>query len=164
MIFSLKKAYPCLGVNLIGKTLCQREIYSLHIGKSENPLLIAAGFHGQEWMTSLLALRFAELILRAKACRSTVCGIDVFDLQGLCGRGGGLRTRGRSCRDGSKKIPYRQERSACTKSYEKYFSAGIVKLLKGFKGTLVDCYYEMDEGSVMYLESKIKRLLETKTI
>lgn len=50
------------------------------------------------------------------------------------------------------------------KSYEKYFSAGIVKLLKGFKGTLVDCYYEMDEGSVMYLESKIKRLLETKTI
>lgn len=77
MIFSLKKAYPCLGVHLIGKTLCQREIYSLHIGKSENPLLIAAGFHGQEWMTSLLALRFAELILRAKACRSTVCGIDV---------------------------------------------------------------------------------------
>ena len=50
------------------------------------------------------------------------------------------------------------------KSYEKYFSAGIVKILKDFEGMLVDCYYEMDEGSVLYLESKIKRLLETKTI
>ncbi len=50
------------------------------------------------------------------------------------------------------------------KSYEKYFSAGVVKILKGFEGTLVDCYYEMDEGSVLYLESKIKRLLEAKTI
>ena len=30
------------------------------------------------------------------------------------------------------------------KSYEKYFGAGIVKLLKDFDGVLVDCYYEMD--------------------
>lgn len=50
------------------------------------------------------------------------------------------------------------------KSYEKYFSAEIVKILKDFEGNLVDCYYEMDEGSVLYLESKIKRLLEAKTI
>ena len=50
------------------------------------------------------------------------------------------------------------------KSYEKYFSTGIVKILKEFSGTVVDCYYEMDEGSVLYLESKIKRLLEAKTI
>ena len=50
------------------------------------------------------------------------------------------------------------------KAYEKYFSPEIVKILKGFEGMLVDCYYEMDEGSVLYLESKIKRLLEAKTI
>jgi DNA-binding MarR family transcriptional regulator len=50
------------------------------------------------------------------------------------------------------------------KSYEKYFSAEVVKILKDFGGALVDCYYEMDEGSLLYLESKIKRLLEAKTI
>lgn len=76
MIFSLKKTYPCLGVHLIGRSLCQRGIYSLRIGRSENPLLIAAGFHGQEWMTSLLALRFAEILLRSKANGTPVCGID----------------------------------------------------------------------------------------
>lgn len=65
-----------LGVHLAGKSLCQRGIYTLRIGRSENPLLIAAGFHGQEWMTSLLALRFAELLLRSKTCRAPLCGID----------------------------------------------------------------------------------------
>lgn len=76
MIFSLKKAYPLLNVNIIGKSLCERRIFSLSIGKSENPLLIAAGFHGQEWLTTLLALRFAELVLRAKSRREPIWGID----------------------------------------------------------------------------------------
>lgn len=67
MIFSLKKAYPFLNVRLIGKTLCQRGIFSLSIGRSENPLIIAAGFHGQEWLTSLVALRFTEMLLQAKS-------------------------------------------------------------------------------------------------
>lgn len=76
MIFSLKKAFPHLGVSVIGRSLCQRGIFALSIGKSENPLLIAAGFHGQEWLTSLLVLRFAEILLRSKVSRSPIWGID----------------------------------------------------------------------------------------
>ncbi len=76
MIFSLKKAYPFLAVNVIGRSLCQRPIFSLSVGKGENPLLIAAGFHGQEWLTSLLALRFAEVLLRAKSKNAPIWGID----------------------------------------------------------------------------------------
>ena len=48
--------------------------------------------------------------------------------------------------------------------YKKYFGTEINEKLKKFKGEIIECYYEMDEGSVMYLESKIKRLLEDKTI
>lgn len=76
MIFSLKKAYPFIGLHVIGKSLCQRGIFSVSIGKSDNPLLIAAGFHGQEWLTSLLALRFAEVLLRAKTRKTLIWGID----------------------------------------------------------------------------------------
>ena len=50
------------------------------------------------------------------------------------------------------------------KHYERYFSAGAVELLQSFSGKLIDCYYKMDEGSVLYLESKIKRLLDAKSI
>ena len=50
------------------------------------------------------------------------------------------------------------------KFYEKYFSAQATEQLCGFSGNVIDCYYEMDEGSVLFLEAKIKRLLEEKTI
>lgn len=50
------------------------------------------------------------------------------------------------------------------KSYEKYCTAQIADALRRFEGELIECYYEMDEGSVLYLEAKIKRLLEEKKI
>lgn len=50
------------------------------------------------------------------------------------------------------------------KSYEKYFDAATTEALRNFEGELIDCYYEMDEGSVLYLETKIKRLLEEKKL
>ena len=73
----MKKNYPFLGVNIIGKSLCQRDIFSLTIGKGRNPLIIAAGFHSQEWLTTLLALRFAEILLFSRANKSPVWGIDI---------------------------------------------------------------------------------------
>lgn len=76
IIFSLKKTYPFLKVNVIGKSLCQRDIFSLTIGKSRNPLIIAAGFHAQEWLTTLLALRFAEILLYSKSNKTTIWGLD----------------------------------------------------------------------------------------
>lgn len=50
------------------------------------------------------------------------------------------------------------------KFYEKYFSADATELIRNFRGAVIDCYYKMDEGSVLYLESKIKRLLAAKSI
>lgn len=64
LIFSLQAAYPTLQVRTVGRSLCGRPIYALEIGKSADPLLIAAGVHGQEWLTCLLALRFAEALLQ----------------------------------------------------------------------------------------------------
>ncbi len=50
------------------------------------------------------------------------------------------------------------------KNYRKLFGAQAAEPLKKFGGEIIDCYYEMDEGSLLYLEAKIKRLLEAKTI
>ena len=48
--------------------------------------------------------------------------------------------------------------------FEKYFGAEASEKLKNFKGEVIDCYYEMDEGSLIYLENKIKRILNKKNI
>lgn len=50
------------------------------------------------------------------------------------------------------------------KHYEKYFGAEGASELKKFKGEVIECFYEMDEGSLLYLENKIKRLLNDKAI
>ena len=50
------------------------------------------------------------------------------------------------------------------KGYEKYFTAQMNDALKAYHGSLVDCYYEMDEGSLLYLETKIRRILDEKKI
>ena len=50
------------------------------------------------------------------------------------------------------------------KNYKKYFDANTVKSIAKFKGDVIDCNYEMDEGSVLYLETKIKKIRDEKTI
>ena len=50
------------------------------------------------------------------------------------------------------------------KPYAHYFNAQIVEILRAFRGDLIECNYEMDAGSILYLETKIKRLLEEKRI
>lgn len=50
------------------------------------------------------------------------------------------------------------------KDYEKYCPVETARLLDRFPGQRIDCYYKMDEGSLLYLEAKIKRLLEEKSI
>jgi DNA-binding transcriptional regulator YhcF (GntR family) len=50
------------------------------------------------------------------------------------------------------------------KAYEKYFGDAVVSAMHNFHGTLIECNYEMDEGSLLYLETKIKRILDDKKI
>ena len=48
--------------------------------------------------------------------------------------------------------------------YEKLLSTQAVDAIHKFSGEIINCYYEMDEGSLLYLETKVKRLLDQKTI
>ncbi len=50
------------------------------------------------------------------------------------------------------------------KNYEKHLSSNAIEQISKFSGEIIECYYEMDEGSLLYLETKIKRLLDKKTI
>lgn len=77
MIYRLKKRYPFLSCSCCGRSVCSRGIFALSIGKSNNPVLLTGGFHGQEWLTSLLLLRFTEELCRCAVTRSELCGIDV---------------------------------------------------------------------------------------
>ena len=47
---------------------------------------------------------------------------------------------------------------------KKLFPAAVSDAVAAFGGDVIEAYYEMDEGSVIYLERKIKKLLDEKNI
>ena len=48
--------------------------------------------------------------------------------------------------------------------YEKYCSARDADLLARFPGDRIECNYEMDAGSFLYLQEKTRRILEERTL
>ncbi len=50
------------------------------------------------------------------------------------------------------------------RAYEKYCSREAAEQLRKFKGKLIECSYEMDEGSFLYIREKTKRLLTAKSL
>ena len=49
----------------------------MKIGSDRNPALFAAAFHGMEWLTSLLVLKFANSISEAVYNRKFINGVDI---------------------------------------------------------------------------------------
>lgn len=74
---ALSHEYPALKLGTIGKSLAGRDIISLTFGDTETPVLFAAAFHAQEWLTSLVLLRFCERLLKAVAENAELCEINV---------------------------------------------------------------------------------------
>lgn len=50
------------------------------------------------------------------------------------------------------------------KHYEKFFPPSVSDAVRAFRGEVIETYYELDEGSMLYLERKIKKLFERKNI
>lgn len=48
--------------------------------------------------------------------------------------------------------------------YESYCAQQQLRQLQEYKGKLISCGYELDEGSLLYLQEKSKRILEAKSI
>lgn len=61
---TLHRTYPLLHHTVIGHSVCQRPLHALSVGHGEHAVLIAAAFHAQEWLTSLVALRLCEELCR----------------------------------------------------------------------------------------------------
>lgn len=50
------------------------------------------------------------------------------------------------------------------KNYERHLDNATLSLLRDFGGDVIECYYEMDAGSLLYLETKVKRILSDKKL
>ena len=62
LLNSLCARYPFFSAVPIGCSVLGRSVYGLTFGKGEERVLMAAAFHGQEWLTALICLRLCEEI------------------------------------------------------------------------------------------------------
>lgn len=76
---ALRGRYNILHPAVVGRSVLGREIPALVLsdGAADQRVLMAAAFHGQEWLTSLCALRLCEELCAAQRARVSLCGVPV---------------------------------------------------------------------------------------
>lgn len=75
MILDIVNAYPGARTELLGRTAFQRPIRSLVLGRGPRVVLFSASHHANEWITSLVLLKYAEELARAAAEGGSIFGI-----------------------------------------------------------------------------------------
>ncbi len=73
----LKARFPFIVLHTLGKSVCGRDITAYSIGNYKEKVLFAGGFHAQEWLTSLVLLRFIERVCDAVSKRKKLSGVDI---------------------------------------------------------------------------------------
>lgn len=81
----LQKSYPFITRETVGRSVLMRPIEALRIGGGRDEVLIAAAFHANEWLTALVAMRFAERLCCALDGGGKIGGMDC--RKALLGRG-----------------------------------------------------------------------------
>lgn len=74
---SLCREYPFITANIIGRTSLGRSIFSLTVGNEKNSVLLAGGFHGSEWLTSIVLYKFIEQLSFEIKHKNLMCSVDV---------------------------------------------------------------------------------------
>ncbi|MBC7958546.1 MAG: peptidase M14 [Vallitaleaceae bacterium] len=79
-LMALKIYYPFLDTDVIGQSVGHRDIYSVSFGKGTHTVLYNASHHGNEWITSLLLMKWLENMCLAKALQGSIRGYAIDDL------------------------------------------------------------------------------------
>lgn len=77
LINSFKSKYPFIKCGVLYKSLCERDIDYIRIGKANEQALFVGGFHGMEWLTSLLLLVFCEKLCISIAQNEKLSGVGM---------------------------------------------------------------------------------------
>ena len=76
MILELVKAYPFCRTEVITSTAFQRPLRTLVIGTGKRKVIYSAAHHANEWITSLVLLKFAEDFAQAIVAGEEIFGVD----------------------------------------------------------------------------------------
>lgn len=73
----LLSEFSFLRPSVVGRTALGRGIFSLSLGNEKNSVILAGGFHGSEWLTSLALYMFTERLCRSITDGTLLCSVDL---------------------------------------------------------------------------------------
>ena len=79
-IHGLSARYPFLKTGSAGKSIMGRNLHTLSIGTGKNQVFYNAAHHANEWITSVILMKFLEDYARAYAFSGTIFGTSARDL------------------------------------------------------------------------------------
>ncbi len=79
-LVSLKKIYPFLDFNIVGKSVLEKNIYAIKLGNGPNNVFYSASIHANEWITSIVLMKFIEDYCEAYTKNSSLLGYSIKDI------------------------------------------------------------------------------------
>ncbi|MCT4598205.1 MAG: M14 family metallopeptidase [Vallitalea sp.] len=79
-IYALSKRYPFMKYESIGKSIDGRELYKIIVGKGSNNVIYNGSHHGNEWITSLLLMKWIEVFLEVYSRKGSIRGYNLEDI------------------------------------------------------------------------------------
>ncbi len=73
----LKRTYPFMKIDTIGKSVMGKDIFALTLGSGERKVLINGAHHANEWITTPLLLKFAEIYCNAYKNDLYICSENI---------------------------------------------------------------------------------------
>ena len=79
-LVSLVRLYPFLNLQIIGKSVLGKNLYVIRLGNGPNRVFYSASFHANEWITSVVLMKFIEDYCNSYVNNSSLYGYNVRDL------------------------------------------------------------------------------------
>ena len=79
-LLDLKSTYPFINLNVVGYSVLGKSLYSVRLGNGPKKVLYSASIHANEWITSLLLMKFIEDYAIAYQNNLSLYGTPIRDL------------------------------------------------------------------------------------
>lgn len=79
-LIELNSKYPFLNIQIVGNSVMGKNIYVVKLGKGANKVFYSGSFHANEWITSVILMKFVEDYSKAFVNNTSIYGYNIRSL------------------------------------------------------------------------------------